>query len=155
MTISCVGMAPSRRISQRPGPSDRSTMVVGSARPVGPPSMISGMRSPIWSRTQAAWVHSDAPCRLAAVAVIGQPETLHHRPRNGRVGHAQSHVAGVRRGAQRQLGAGAHNDGQRAGPEASASLSSIGSVSRASVIGLASDEISSESGLCFCRVLMW
>src|SRR5208283_3365966 len=73
ITISCVGMAPSRRISQRPAPSERSTIVVGSAFPVGPPSTMSGMRSPIWSRTQAALVHSEAPRRLAEVAVMGSP----------------------------------------------------------------------------------
>jgi len=39
---------------------------------VGPPSTMSGMRSPIWSRTAAAWVHSWAPCRFAEVAVMGE-----------------------------------------------------------------------------------
>ena len=49
-------------------------MVVGKAWPVGPPSIMSGMRSPIWSRTAAAWVHSAAPCRFAEVAVMGNPK---------------------------------------------------------------------------------
>src|SRR5579885_188936 len=72
--ISCVAIAPSRRICQRPLPSERFTIVVGRLRPVGPPSTITGMRSPIWSRTQAAWVHSGAPCKLAEVAVTGRPK---------------------------------------------------------------------------------
>ena len=46
-----------------------------------------------------------------------QPKTLHHRARNGRVRHADGHVAGVRRGAQRKPAAGAHNNRQRPGPE--------------------------------------
>ena len=92
-------------------------MVVGSERPVGPPSTMSGMRSPIWSRTQAAWVHSDAPCRLAAVAVMGRPKLLDDGAGNGSIGNAQGDVAGIGGGAQRQLGSGANDDGQRTGPE--------------------------------------
>ena len=45
--ISCVEIAPSRRICQWPLFAERSTMVVGSARPEGPPSTINGIRSPI------------------------------------------------------------------------------------------------------------
>ena len=52
--MACVGMAPSRRICHCPSPAERSTMVVGRLRGVGPPSTMRGMRSPIWSRTQAA-----------------------------------------------------------------------------------------------------
>ncbi len=114
-----------------PGPSERSTMVVGCARPVGPPSMMSGMRSPIWSRTQAAWVHSAAPCRLAEVAVMGSPKRSTTARGNGCVGHAQRHVAGVGRGAQRQLGSGADDDGERAGPEAVGELVEHGGRCRA------------------------
>ena len=118
--------------------------------------MMSGMRSPIWSRTQAAWVHSDAPCRLAEVAVMGRPKLLHHGARNGGIGHAQGHVAGVGRGAQRQLGAGAHDDGQRARPELVGQLVEHAGRCRAPARRPAPEtEISSESGLCFWRVLSW
>ncbi len=111
-------MAPSRRISQRPGPRERSTIVVGCAWPVGPPSMISGIRSPIWSRTQAAWVHSGSPLQIGRGCRDRQAKALDNGAGNGCVGHAQGDVAGVGRGAQGQLGAGAHDDGERTGPEA-------------------------------------
>src|SRR5208283_1770623 len=131
ITISCVGMAPSRRISQRPAPSERSTMVVGSARPVGPPSMMSGIRSPIWSRTAAALVHSAAPCRLAEVAVMG-------RPRRSTTAHGMA-ASGTRRATLPVLAVERNGSLVPArtmmvsgpGQKRSASLSSSGSVSRA------------------------
>ena len=52
--IACVGIAPSRKICHVPSGPDKSTMVVGTLRPVGPPSTISGILSPSWSRTHAA-----------------------------------------------------------------------------------------------------
>src|SRR5437868_13392879 len=66
-------MAPSRRMRQPPALSVRSTMVEATLRGDGPPSTISGMRSPNWVRTQAAVVHSLAPLTLAEVAVMGTP----------------------------------------------------------------------------------
>ena len=97
-----------------------------------PPSMISGMRSPIWSRTQAAWVHSDAPCRLAAVAVIGKPNRSTTARAMGASGTRRATfpvLAVDRRGslvpARTMMVSGP-------GQKRSASLSSLGSESRAS-----------------------
>src|SRR2546430_11497069 len=66
-------MAPSRRMRQPPALSVRSTMVEATLRGDGPPSTISGMRSPNCVRTQAAVVHSLAPLTLAEVAEVGTP----------------------------------------------------------------------------------
>ena len=118
--------------------------------------MISGMRSPIWSRTQAALVHSAAPCKFADVAVIGSPKRSTTARGNRGIGHAHRHVAGIGRRAQRQFGSGANNDRQRPRPEAVRQLvEHADRVSRASSYACDKPEISSESGLCFCRVLIW
>jgi len=107
------------------------------------------MRSPIWSRTHAACVHSCAPCRLAEVAVIGQPEALNYSSRiaaSGTLSATFPVFAVDRKGslvpARTIIVSGP-------GQKRSASLSSNGSVSRAKVYACASPEISSESGLCF------
>ena len=111
-------------------------MVVGLVRPVGPPSMISGMRSPIWSRTHAACVHSCAPCRLAEVAVMGNPNrstTARGMAASG-TRRATFPVFAVER--RRQLGAGAHNDGQRPRPEAVCQLVQYGVGVARQLVGL-------------------
>src|SRR5437763_763574 len=58
---------------QRASSSVRSTMVDAISRGEVPPSTMIEMRSWSWSRTAIAVVHSDAPLRLAEVAVIGIP----------------------------------------------------------------------------------
>jgi len=102
MTISWVGMAPSRK-----SPSGRAEGQVddgcGQGVAGGTAVIMSGMRSPIWSRTAAAWVHSAAPCRFAEVAVMGQSEALDDCSRNGGIGHAEGNVAGVGGGTQGSL----------------------------------------------------
>ena len=92
-------------------------MVVGWLRPVGPPSIISGMRSPIWSRTQAAWVHSDVTLQVRRGGGNRQAECFNDGAGNGRIGDADGHIAGMCGDAQGELGAGADNDGERPGPE--------------------------------------
>ena len=77
----------------------------------------------------------------------GQPEALHHRARNGGVGHAQGHVAGIRRGTQRQLAAGPHDDGQRAGPEALRQLVQQGVGVAGQLIGLGQRSNQQRQGL--------
>src|SRR5215469_2537958 len=72
-TICSEGMAPCRSRRHEPSPLVRSTMVEGMSRGDWPPSTIRGRQSPNWSRTSCAFVHSTAPCRLAEVAVIGDP----------------------------------------------------------------------------------
>src|SRR5215472_2086632 len=74
--ISCAAIAPSRRIFQRASSSVRSTIVEAISRGELPPSTMMGMRTPSWSRTASALVHSDSPLRLAEVAVIGIPAAL-------------------------------------------------------------------------------
>src|SRR6185312_176573 len=71
--ISSAGMAPSRMICHWVGLPLRSTIVVGVSRLVGPPFTIMAIRSPSWSRTHSAVLHSDRPIRFADVAVIGKP----------------------------------------------------------------------------------
>src|SRR5271166_2946886 len=72
-TICSDGTAPSRNNRQEPSSLVRSTMVEGMSRGDWPPSTMRGRQSPNWSRTSWAFVHSDAPCRFADVAVIGEP----------------------------------------------------------------------------------
>src|SRR6266852_9829239 len=69
--ISCEEMAPSRKIRQRASSSVRSTMVEAMSRGEAPPSTMIGIRTPSWSLTPSAVVHSVSPLRLADVAVIG------------------------------------------------------------------------------------
>src|SRR5271166_640057 len=66
------GIAPWRS-SRQPSSLVRSTMVDGMSRGDWPPSTMRGRQSPNWSRTSCAFVHSEAPCRFADVAVIGDP----------------------------------------------------------------------------------
>ena len=47
----------------------------------------------------------------------GQAESLDDGAGNGGIGNADGHIAGVGGGTQRQLGAGADDDGERSGPE--------------------------------------
>src|ERR1700688_1109453 len=69
--ISSAGIAPSRMMRQRVPSSVRSMIVEGISRGEAPPSTIMLMRPWSWSRTCSALVHSEAPLRLAGVAVIG------------------------------------------------------------------------------------
>src|SRR5579863_2542829 len=69
--ISSAGIAPSRMMRQRVPSSVRSIIVEGISRGEAPPSTIMLMRPCSWSRTCSALVHSEAPLRLADVAVIG------------------------------------------------------------------------------------
>src|SRR5215472_14579567 len=71
--ISSAGIAPSRMICHCVRSPLRSTIVVGVSRSVGPPLTMIEMRSPIWSRTHSAVVHSEAPSRFSDVAVMGNP----------------------------------------------------------------------------------
>ena len=92
-------------------------MVVGRERLVGPPSTMSG-------NTVADLVaHTGGVGTLRRALKIrrsgrdGQTKAFDHGARNSGVGNAKGDVPGVGSGAQRQLRAGAHNDGQRPRPE--------------------------------------